>query len=63
MDPILQKLSMHDALDLQEAFRSFIKSERINSRTDDDKTLVIACWRGHGDPSDLDIGNAGSVKA
>jgi hypothetical protein len=63
MDPILQKLRMHDALDLQEAFRSFMKSERINSRTDDDKTLVIACWRGHGDPSDLDIGDASSVKA
>jgi hypothetical protein len=63
MDPILQKLRVHDALDLQEAFRSFINSERINSRTDDDKTLVIACWRGHGDPSDLDMQDADSVNA
>jgi hypothetical protein len=63
MNPILQKLRMHHAPDLQEAFRSFIESERINSRTDDDKTLVIACWRGHRDPSDLDTQDADSVKA
>ena len=45
LDPFLRKLGEYDALDLQEAFRSFLNSERINSRTDDDKTLLVACWQ------------------
>jgi len=42
-DPLFSALqNTPDSEALRDAFRSFLESPRVNSRTDDDKTLVIA---------------------
>jgi hypothetical protein len=52
LDPLLRALRSQEAEKLRDPFRSFLSSERINSRTDDDKTLMLACWRDTGSASE-----------
>lgn len=45
-DPILATMrNVADGAALSGGLRTFLGSKPINERTDDDKTLVLACWR------------------
>jgi hypothetical protein len=53
LNPFMRALRLREAEKLRDPFRSFLNSERINSRTDDDKTLMLACWWDAGNASEL----------
>ncbi len=42
LDPMFQSLANHDAVELIEPMKSFLSSQQVNDRTDDDKSLILA---------------------
>lgn len=45
-DPMLTTMRrVADSTMLAPALRAFLESKAVNERTDDDKTLVLACWK------------------